>query len=456
MNDQLIQKYSVPVPRYTSYPPANFFHEGFTSDQYQQIVQASNEENPQHISIYMHIPFCFRLCHYCGCNAQLFQGREYTEQYIRALKKEISLLLPLLDRKRKISQIHYGGGTPSALPAHLLKELNNLFLNEFDTIENPEIAIECHPGYLDEKHWHELIDVGFNRISIGVQDFNEEVLEASNRKPPRLPLEQVVDILRERQIPINMDFIYGLPLQTVDSFKETMEKVLTIHPDRVVTFSYAHVPWVNEKQKILEKIGLPPTTEKNEMYRVAANILTEAGYETVGLDHFVLSTDELHEASRNKKLHRNFQGYCTRRTTGQVYAFGITGISQLANSYIQNTKDIATYIRQLEQNELPVFKGYELSREQRITREVITELMCNYQINWQEIADRFRITADEVKGSIRYHLQALNGFAEDGLIAFDDHQLHMLPGAHPFVRNVAASFDKLLTSDSGKRFSKAL
>lgn len=456
MNEQLIQKYSVPVPRYTSYPPANFFHEGVTADQYRELVQASNTEDPQHISFYVHIPFCFQLCHYCGCNAQLFQNRATTNEYLEAVKKEIALVLPLLDKGRKISQIHYGGGTPSALPAHVLGELNNLFLSTFETIEEPEIAIECHPGYLDEKHWHELLDVGFNRISIGVQDMNEAVLKATNRKLPRLPIEEIVALLRERQIPINMDFIYGLPLQTAASFAQTIEKVLTMQPDRVVTFSYAHVPWVNEQQKILEAIGLPETAEKSRMYQAAAELLTAAGYETVGLDHFVLPTDELHEAVRTHTLHRNFQGYCTRRTTGQVYAFGITGISQLANAYVQNTKEISTYMEMLDRGELPVFKGYQLSREERITREVITALMCNYRINWQEVAHRFQLTASEVRNHIRYDHAALEAFANDGLIVFNDDGLQMLPGAHPFVRNVAASFDKLFVENSGKRFSKAL
>lgn len=455
MNEQLIHKYSVPVPRYTSYPPANFFREGVTSDDYKSLIEASNEENPQHISIYIHIPFCFRLCHYCGCNAQQFQGREVTNNYIEAVRKEIALLLPLLDKNRKISQIHYGGGTPSALPASTLSELNQLFLSEFETIEHPEIAIECHPGYLDERRWHDIIDAGFNRISIGVQDFNEEVLKASNRKSSLLPIEHVVELLRERHIPINMDFIYGLPLQSVASFSETIEKALTMRPDRIVTFSYAHVPWVNEQQKILEAIGLPATTDKNKMYQSAAAILSQAGYDTIGLDHFVLPTDELHDAARNGALHRNFQGYCTRRTTGQVYAFGTTGISQLANSYIQNTKDVATYIQSINQGILPVYKGYRLSAEEKITREVIAELMCNYQIDWAEIGERFGKSAEEVRATVRYEEKDLRAFAEDGLITFNDDQLRMLPDARPFVRNVAASFDKLLLN-SNKHFSKAL
>lgn len=289
-----------------------------------------------------------------------------------------------------------------------------------------------------------------------MQDLEEDVLKASGRKPSLLPVEQVAEILRERRIPVNMDFIYGLPRQSPASFARTMERALAMRPERIVTFSYAHVPWVNPRQKILEKKGLPTTQEKSEMYRAAARQLSSAGYEAVGLDHFVLPADELYEAARSGTLHRNFQGYCTRRTTGQVYAFGTTGISQLASSYIQNTKEPDTYIRTVNRGEFPVYKGYVLSREEKITREVITGLMCNYRISWQEIADRFHITAEEVRKNIRYDVKALDDLAADGLIAYDSEGLRILPGARPFARSVSAAFDKLLLSESGKRFSRAL
>lgn len=455
MNDQLITKYSVAVPRYTSYPPANFFHEGFDSEYYKSVIVESNVDAPEHISIYIHMPFCFHICYYCGCNSQLFQGRGFTERYVKALKDEIKMVIPLLDKNRKISQIHYGGGTPSALPVATLKELNDLFLSEFETIDSPEIAIECHPGYLNEKYWHDLISAGFTRISLGIQDFDDKVLKASNRKAPLLSIEHVVEILKANHIPVNMDFIYGLPLQTVDSFRKTIEKALSMQPERIVTFSYAHVPWVNELQKKLEDIGLPTTEEKEAMYSTTKQILSSHGYGIVGLDHFVLPSDELFVASQDGELRRNFQGYCTSRTTGQVYAFGVTGISQLSNSYFQNTKDINTYLQSIEKGILPVWKGYELSREERITREVISELMCNYKIDWNQLADQFNTTVNDILSSINYDQNKLNEFAADGLIYFDESQLIMHSEARPFVRNVAASFDRLMLN-TDKQFSKTL
>ncbi|MDR1089684.1 MAG: oxygen-independent coproporphyrinogen III oxidase [Prevotella sp.] len=453
MKQELLNKYSVPVPRYTSYPPANFFNESFTSGSYRDAVIASNTQKPEHISIYIHIPFCYQMCYYCGCNSQLLKDKAATGDYIEALKKEIRMVLPLLYHSRKISQIHYGGGTPTSQPVAVLKEINQMILSEFDCIENPEIAVECHPGYMNEQYWLDLIRAGFNRISIGVQDFKEEVLKASNRKASRMPMEDIVKIIRDNGLSVNMDFIYGLPLQTPESFAETINKAISLRPDRIVTFSYAHVPWVNKLQENLEKAGLPSVEMKSRIYETAKGLLMDAGYQTIGLDHFVLPDDELYKALESKALHRNFQGYCTRRTTGQVYAFGITGISQLASAYSQNTKDLDTYIEQVNKENLPSAKGYVLSREEQITREVISELMCNYTVKWEDIANRMNISVNEIKEALNYNEEVLSGFAKDGIIEFDDKHILVLPAAAPFVRNVAASLDKLMLN-GGKLYSK--
>lgn len=455
MKQELLNKYSVAVPRYTSYPPANFFKEGFTSDKYRDAIIESNEQEPQHISIYIHIPFCYQMCFYCGCNSQLYIDNKVTEQYVEALKKEIKMVLPLLDHKRKISQIHYGGGTPTSQPVSVLKEINRMILSEFECIENPEIAIECHPGYMDNEYWPDLIDAGFNRISIGVQDLNEDVLKAVNRKSTRMPIDDVVKLLRNRGVSLNMDFIYGLPLQTPESFGETIDKAIELNPDRIVTFSYAHVPWVNELQKNLETIGLPSVEVKNEIYETAKRKLTNVGYKVIGLDHFVLSDDELYQASLSQSLHRNFQGYCTRRTTGQVYAFGITGISQLGNAYSQNTKDLDTYITMINEGVLPVAKGYILNQEEQITRAVISDLMCNYMVRWSDIANSFNQSVDNIKAALNYDVDVLDDFQKDGLIEFDEEHISIQPQARPFVRNVAASLDKLMLN-TDKRYSKSV
>ncbi len=455
MKQEILDKYSIPVPRYTSYPPANFFNDLFTAKTYRKAIIKSNKQQPQHISIYIHIPFCFQLCNYCGCNAVLLKDRNIFERYVQALKKEMGIVFPMLSRNRKVSQIHYGGGTPTSLPVSALEELNAFILSTFDTIENPEIAIECHPGYMDEDYWKSLSTAGFNRVSIGIQDFDEQVLKTVRRKPSRVPVESIIDWLRKDNISVNMDFIYGLPFQTLHSFADTIRRAITMLPDRVVTFSYAHVPWVNPLQKKLEEAGLPAPQRKNELFNIAAGLLTGSGYKQIGLDHFVLPDNELYEAVTKKTLHRNFQGYCTRRTTGQVYAFGATGISQLADSYSQNVKDISTYIEIVERGELPVLKGYSLNQQERIAREVISTLMCNYVICWEDIAKSLNKSVSDIKGSLNYNENVLRDFVRDGIIEFTENYIRVLPDARPFVRNVAASLDTLMV-DSDKRFSKSI
>lgn len=455
MNKDILSKYSIPVPRYTSYPPANFFTEGMTPEAYRDTVIASNGEDPAHISIYIHMPFCMKMCYYCGCNAWLMQKKDSVNAYIEALNKEIRMVMGLLSHDRKISQIHYGGGTPTAMPVEIIRELNEMIFAEFECIEQPEIAIECHSGYMNEAYWHELLHAGFNRVSLGVQDFNEDVLQASNRKPPLLPIEEIMTLIREHNVSVNLDFIYGLPLQTVESFTKTMEKAASLRPDRLVTFSYAHVPWVNPLMKKLEQVGLPDTETKASLFDAAKSILTEAGYESLGLDHFVLPEDELAIAYHHKILKRNFQGYCTGRTTGQVYAFGVTGISQLATAYTQNEKSIDKYIARVNNGELPIVRGYELNRDEQITREVISALMCNYEVRWKDIAEELSLSISDIKHALNYDEARLLEFAADDIIDYTTEKITVNPKAAPFVRNVAASLDKLMLN-TDKQFSKSV
>lgn len=453
MIQDLLQKYNVPVPRYTSYPPANYFNDTFTNEAYETAIEASNQTEPKHISFYIHIPFCRHLCHYCGCNSFPMMKPDVVDRYLAALHKEIDKVSGMLSPTRKIAQIHYGGGTPTALPVERLKELNEHLLAGFTPIERPEIAIECHPGYLDEAYWQELTEASFNRFSLGMQDFNEKVLKTVNRRPSLLPVETIFRILRAGGARINMDFIYGLPHQSAGSFSETISRAAELRPDRLVTFSYAHVPWVNKQQLVLEKAGLPAGEEKSRMYEAAQNLLGKAGYKPIGLDHFVLEDDELYTALNGGQLHRNFQGYCTRRTTGQVYAFGVTGISQLSTAYTQNSKDINEYIERINSGTFAISKGYTLDRDEQITREVIETLMCNYSLNWQEVADRLSLPVNEVKAATAYNEARLREFAADGIIHFDDRHIQMTPEGALFVRNVAASLDRLMIH-SNKTFSK--
>ncbi len=454
LKQNIIDKYNVPVPRYTSYPPANYFAE-FGEGDFRDAVLQSNGAKDRNLSFYIHFPYCPRLCHYCACNSYAMPQTVDVQRYIDALHKEIDMILPLLDGDRKISQIHYGGGTPTAMPLSSIKELNQHLLSHFATIERPEIAIECHPGYLDADGWEQLAEAGFTRVSIGIQDFNTQVLKTVNRKPSLLGMDEIFRILRSHNIGINLDFLYGLPLQTPESFYETISQAVALAPDRLVTFSYAHVPWIKKAQLILEKAGLPAADVKEQMFDRTAQLLEKQGYVRVGMDHFVKPDDELNVALQNHILHRNFQGYCTRRTTAQVYAFGVTGISQLQTAYSQNTKDIAEYISEIDAKKIPVRKGYKLDEKQQLVREAIETLMCNYYIDWREIAAHLSITVDELKSATAYNSGVLAEMQDDGILEFDDNTIRITDGGSPFVRNVAAALDPLMKNTT-KSFSKPI
>lgn len=443
MNEEIIRKYNVPVPRYTSYPTANTFH-NFTEEEYLRSVKASNNALADQISFYIHVPFCKDLCHYCGCNSINMASGERIEKYFQSLHQEIDLLLPYLRKDRKISQIHYGGGSPSSMPLHYIREVNEHLLGAFSTIEQPEIAIECHPAYLTEEDWQYLVDSHFTRFSLGIQDFNEDVLAASNRLPSRLPIAKILSILRQKGAKVNFDFIYGLSLQTVESFKKTIQTAIDLHPDRLVTFSYAHLPSMFPRQKVLDKIGLPSQETKLEMFEQAAHLLTQAGYQRVGMDHFVLPGDDLEQALRKKQLHRNFQGYCPRRITAQVYAFGVSGISQLDEAYAQNTKSLSYYHSSIASGHLPIQRGYALTAWQRVAREVIECLMCNNYLDWREMGERLHLSEDQVKAAMHYDVAQLEAFQHDGLIFFNEHTISMTTEGAAFVRNVAAALDRML------------
>ena len=452
MNETLFKKYNIPVPRYTSYPTANEF-KPFDAEQYLKAVESSNNATADNISFYIHVPFCRHLCHYCGCNSVAMAKPDRITEYFETLHKEIDLLLPHLRKDRRISQIHYGGGSPSSMPLPLIRGVNEHLLSAFETIENPEIAIECHPGYLKAEDWHYLLGSGFNRFSLGIQDFNADVLHTVNRHPSLLPVAEIMDILRKGGAKVNFDFIYGLPKQSVKEFVSTIEAAISLRPDRLVTFSYAHLPSLFKRQQILEKAGLPLQNEKLEMFEEAARTLRAAGYVPIGMDHFVLPDDDLSVALQHHTLHRNFQGYCPRRITAQVYAFGVSGISQLDEAYAQNTKDISTYITQVNAGRLPVQRGYALAPWQRITREVIECIMCNNGINWHDMAQRLHCTVTDIWQAVHYNEAQLQTLQADGLIIFDAEEVRVTPEGMPFVRNVAAVFDPMMRN-SHLLFSK--
>jgi len=454
MQTSIIEKYNRPVPRYTSYPPANFFS-NFTETDYLSMVDQSNQARQNQISFYLHIPFCKHLCHYCGCNSYPQAKPEVVKAYVEALHKEIDLVAKHISSGRQISQIHYGGGSPTALPVSMIKELNEHMLSIAPVIEHPEIAIECHPGYLNTNDWQELTACGFTRYSLGVQDLRSDVLKVVNRRESLMPVGEIINLLHESGATVNLDLLYGLPLQTADSFRETIEQAAAWRPDRLVTFSYAHLPRLFPRQQMLDKVGLPADSEKNRMYEVAAEVLTTAGYQAIGLDHFVLPDDELAVALSKGQLHRNFQGYCTRRTTAQVYAFGVTGISQLDDAYAQNGRDINDYIAALNDGRLYIKRGYHLSVQEKLVRQVIETLMCNYALDWNDVASHLDVSAAELREACGFDEGRFSEMQADGLLLFDENHIEVNTCGRPLVRCVAAALDPLM-ANTDKQFSKPI
>lgn len=444
ISEALLTKYNYPVPRYTSYPPANKFSESFTAVDYKMLLEESNNGNPENLSLYIHIPFCRKICHYCGCNAIPAGNGDMIIPYLKALKKEIKIISESIDKTRKVSQIHYGGGTPNSIDAGLIKELNDFIFSGFTFIDDPEIAIECNPAYLDYNYTDQLLSAGFNRFSIGIQDFDEKILKIVNRDPSFTDPGELLNYLKKhnKNISVNFDLIYGLPGQTALSFAESVRKAISIRPDRLVTFSYAHIPWLKKHQVILEKKGLPQAEEKMRMFLSAYNLLSGSGYQPLGLDHFVLPDDDLHIAFKKHELHRNFQGYCTRRTTGQVYAFGVTAISQLEKGYSQNIRDVNKYIRNINEGILPVERGCRLGPEQMLTRQVITELMCNKHLSFPLTASQEGVTTGQLKNAVGFTGEKLKGMIEDGLLSFSDDVIEVTENGSFFIRNITALFDK--------------
>lgn len=455
MDDQLLKKYNIPVPRYTSYPPANFFKDTYTEADYLEAVEFSNGWAPQTISLYFHIPFCKKMCHYCGCHSCPMPDEQTVARYVEALMTEVKLVSRYIDKSRLVSQVHFGGGTPNVLPSACLEQIMDLVNKTFSFTTIPEMAIECNPAYLDRPYIQQLFKIGFNRFSLGIQDFDEQVLKGVNRDSSQIPVKDLITFLKDGRPDnkVNLDFIYGLPRQTVAGFVETIRKAIESKPDRIVTFSYAHVPWINKAQMILEESGLPETGEKIKMFGEASALLVKSGYKPIGLDHFVREEDELFQALKTGTLHRNFQGYCTRSTTGQVYAFGVSGISQLFGAYAQNTKLTGEYISSLRAGLVPIRKGYRLTHQETIIREVITEIMCNKQLNWGVIANKFSTTVAQIKSAVCYPEGALKELEEDGIIHLSDDHLEVTEAGGLFIRNVAALFDPSYTTGA-QRFSR--
>ena len=453
---ELLKKYNQSGPRYTSYPPATFFDSKFSNSDHERHIVESNNENPKNISIYIHIPFCPQICHFCGCTTESGYTKPFLERYVDAVIKEIDHVAKKIDKKRKVTQVHWGGGTPNAISYRYIERITNKLYDEFEFASVYEMAIECNPAHLEFRHIELLKKFGFNRISLGIQDFRNDVLEAINRKPSKHPIEKIVSKIKSEGFTgTNIDLVYGLPLQTVSSFKNTVERAIELKTERLVTFSYAHVPSVLPRQKILEKIGFPSSNDKASMYENSYKKFVNSGYISIGMDHYSLPEDEFAVALKNKNLHRNFQGYCTRETTGQVYAFGASAISQLNSAYSQNIKNAAQYIKAIETNNLAIFRGYSVTKEQKLIRDVINNLMCNYYVDFNDIANNNEISIDELYEIIDFSYENFDDFIEDGILEIKNEKVNVFENGRLFTRNIAMKFDPLVKKNIGT-YSKTI
>jgi oxygen-independent coproporphyrinogen-3 oxidase len=375
---------------------------------------------------------------------------------VDAVIKEINHVAKKIDKKRKVTQVHWGGGTPNAISYRYIEKITNKLYDEFKFASSYEMAIECNPAHLEFRHIELLKKFGFNRISLGIQDFRDDVLEAINRKPSKHKIEDIVSKIKSEGFTgTNIDLVYGLPLQTVSSFKKTVERAIELQTERLVTFSYAHVPSVLPRQKILEKIGFPNSNEKASMYEDSYKKFVNSGYISIGMDHYSLPEDEFAVALKNKNLHRNFQGYCTRETTGQVYAFGASAISQLSSAYSQNIKNAAQYIKAIEANNLAIFRGYSVTKEQKVIRDVINNLMCNYYVNFNDIADNNEISIKKLYDIIDFSYENFDEFVRDGILEISNDKINVYENGRLFTRNIAMKFDPLVKKNIGT-YSKTI
>ncbi len=449
----LVQKYNVAGPRYTSYPPATKFTEALTwPDLAEKILE--NNKTERDLSLYFHIPFCETLCWFCGCTTVITLNHSQGQTYINYLEKEIAQMATLINPRRKVVQLHFGGGSPTFLAPDEIRRLGEIIHKYFKLSEDIEAGVEIDPRRLTRDHIVALREVGFNRASLGVQDFEPAVQEAVHRIQPREMTQQTIDWLRETGFSsINLDLIYGLPHQTVESFNRTLDIVLEMQPDRLAVFSYAHVPWVKPAQKILEQKVLPSPEIKLELLKCVIERLTENNrYNYIGMDHFARPKDELVLAQRNKTLQRNFQGYSTR-ANADIYAFGMSAISQIPDAYWQNEKELLPYYAALDAGRIPLKRGYVVSDEDKIRRDTIMRVMCDLGLNYAEMSQRLGI---HFASHFERELESLAAFEADGLVRRTGAGLEVTDAGRLFIRNIAMCFDNTLAASGERKHSRTI
>lgn len=451
---EIFTKYSKPGPRYTSYPTAPEFNESFTDKNYEEILK--NQDSKRPISLYFHLPFCRSACYFCGCNVVFTSKEDKKERYIEYLEKELELLSKVLDTKREVLQLHFGGGTPTFFTAKQLEKIIILIKKHFKNFhKEAEISCEIDPRFFNEDQLKVLIDGGFNRVSFGVQDFNEEVQKEIHRIQPLSITKKAVDLARNAGISsVNMDLIYGLPLQTLESFQNTLKLALQIEPDRFAIFNYAHVPWMKKTMRKFDETTIPSPATKLAIMKYTIDYLTGNGYKMIGMDHFAKPEDELFKAIEKGELHRNFQGYTTKGGADLI-GVGLTSIGEGERHYVQNYKDLKDYEKRIDSGRLPVHRGIVLSEDDAIRKAVIMEMMSNFKLNIKAVEKRFNINFfDYFKDAI----DELKEFIDEGLVFVDENMLEVSQTGTLLIRNICMPFDIYLKKipENMRRFSKTV
>lgn len=436
---ELLSKYDRPGPRYTSYPTAIEFHDGITPDDYLACLAAADALGDAPLALYAHLPFCEERCLFCGCHTIITKHKEMAAPYLDLLKREIELLAARLPHRRKFAQLHLGGGTPTYYTPAQLDDLLRHLLKYFTPLPGAELAVEADPRVTTAAHLDALADLGFNRISFGVQDLTPAVQEAINRIQPLEMTARLVEHARSRGYRgINIDLIYGLPLQTPESFERTIDAVIALQPDRSAVYSFAFVPWVKGNQKKIEEEQLPAPDVKVQLFAIARERFLAAGYEPIGMDHFARPDDELARARRDGRLRRNFQGYAVI-PGDDVLAIGVSGIGDVRGHYVQNEKKLSTYEEAITAGRLPVARGVKRTADDELRRTVIHELMCNFRIDTAAIARQYgidfgRYFADD--------LALLAAHEAEGMVRISPERIEATPTGELFVRNLAICFDR--------------
>ncbi|MDR0843105.1 MAG: oxygen-independent coproporphyrinogen III oxidase [Acidobacteriota bacterium] len=455
LTEGLLERYNVPGPRYTSYPTAPEWNAAFGPADYERALDASNQSG-RTLSLYMHLPFCERLCLFCGCNVIVNRNHEVAAPYLKILKAEVAQIAGRIDRKRPVEQFHWGGGTPTYFSPAQLEELFACAGEHFSFAPDAELGIEIDPRVTTREHLETLRRLGFNRLSMGIQDFNPKVQETVRRVQPYEKTKELFDICRELGFDsLNVDLIYGLPHQTVESFVESVDKVIGMGPNRIAMFSYAHVPWMKKQQGALAKT-IPLGMDKFQIFRAGIGRFTGAGYTYIGMDHFARPDDELCVAQRNRTLHRNFQGYTTKAGS-DLLGMGVTSISGVGAVYAQNYRGMEDYCDAVEAGLLPIMRGIRLTDDDVIRRAAISRILCHCVLDKKEFAAEFHIDFDSYFADELSRLQPL---CDDGLVELDDASIRVTLLGRIFIRNVGMVFDKYLRKpkeDNAKPvFSKTL